>query len=310
MNVWNMTESAAAINLTNIIRIDNRYYCFFEKNVPNYDKKGYFFIMKENGIIEKNISITEEIYDSYYGVDLFLRNDSILVKTGIHTNEATYYFDRNKLIWEQIEEADDVVYEDEMYYVTARRNRMWFRDKSDGKEYELGYLFSPIVNSVNGRYYITTVDQVLQIDDPRDMKLCDPRDYYDIVKQQKWNYRGSDSFTGTRAIYKDSTYLDQDRHTPRISILTSFVYESQLLHLCVNSESTFIARLENDQLIPIQNVGPHYHVILYYNGYRMENQKKCSHILLFWDEDKGSINISGFIEIIGNRVNIRYLNQC
>ena len=307
MNVWNITGSASAIELTSIVRVDDRYYCFFE--TPNiYPKKKYFFIMRESGIIEKSISIPEEMYDSY-GVDLFVQNDSILVKTNYDTNE-TYYFDRNKLLWEQIREVDDIIYEDEIYYVTTWRSRLWFRDKESGKEYGLKYLVSPIVSRVSKKYYITALDKILEIDDPHNMTPCGPEDYYNIVRQQTWNFGwGEDSFEGARVLYNDSTYFDHDRRTSSIFMMTSFVYKNQLLLLCSDSESTFIAKLDNGQLIPVQRLDQLYPVILEVYEYKRRNQENYSEILLIGDEKDGNISMSGFIEIIGNKINIRHLKQ-
>lgn len=63
-----------------------------------------------------------------------IRNDSIIAKSCTGKYE-TYFFNLKKESWQQIKEADDVLYEDDDYYITSidygeGGYTTWFKDKN------------------------------------------------------------------------------------------------------------------------------------------------------------------------------------
>ena len=297
-------------NLTHAIKFKNKYYCYFEeKRKDNYSRETkLFFIISEDGTIEHTINVPEEINNSVY-FDLFLRNDSVFTKA--YMDKGTFFLDLNKLQWKKIKEVDDMIYEDDKFYITYLDfgewgNTTWFKEKKTSKEYELASA-GTIINKIDNNYFITSGVEILMIEDPLKMKPCDPEYYYNIVvKDKNYHYEGSNSLLGTKILYFDSTYSRWDFKEPKNYIATSFVYNNQLFHLCIDSNSTYIAKLNNGKLIPIQTIGKSYSIFNWHYSYRCKIQKDNSQLLKFESANK---NEFGFIEINGNKINIRYLKQ-
>lgn len=303
---------AIRLSLTHAVKLKDHYYVIFDENrlySSDYDK--HFYIISEDGNICRapyplNI-------ESYYA-DLFVKNDSILFKDYYDGN--TYHFDPGIMQWTQIPKVEDIVYEDDRYYITSRYfgewgYLTWFRNKITGREYELG-TFATCINRVDSSYYITDPYRILRIDDPTQLVPTTPeRSYYNIFK----NKRILETYTqlqGAQIIYQDTTFRYDEwmwellTTLPSVSIITSFTYNNKLFQLCQNSDSLYVASLDNGNLIPMQYVDRPHSVFNWHNSYRMSIQTDGSQLLKFQTEDP---NLFGFIGIHNNRIDIRYLRH-
>ena len=290
------------VSLTHGIKYGEKYYCYFTDKNDSYNK--YFFVISNKGLIEKEIKLPKDLTDCYY-LDLFVLNDTIFSKP--YMNDKNYYLDLHTLTWVETTEPDDIIYEDERFYVTyidfgEWGSTTWFKDKSSGKEYELASS-GKIINRIDSSYYISAGTRVLKIDNPLKMKECDKEYYYQIVKKKEFN-QGTNSLLGTEAIYNDTTYSQWTLKEPKLRIATSFKVSNKLFYLCTDSAKTFIAKIENAKMIPIQNIGNKYSTFDWYYSYRCKIQKDNLQLLKF---ETKTTNTFGFIEIYRNEINIRYL---
>jgi hypothetical protein len=221
--------------------------------------------------------------------------------------EESYYLDLKTFRWIATKAVDDVIYEDERFYVTYINlgewgSITWFKDKLSGKEYECASS-GTIVNKVESGYYITSNKKVLQIKDPLKMQECSADSYYETIKKKDFSY-GSSSTIGTKCIYYDSTNSYKDLKAPKPRIETSFRLGNKLYYLCVDNVKTYIAKLENKKLIPLYRIGESYSLFDWSESYRCKIQMDNSQLLKFYAKKR---NVYGFIELNGTQINIRQL---
>jgi len=290
------------VSLTHAIKFGEKYYCYFTDKNDSYNK--YFFVISTNGLVENRIQLPKDLKECYY-LDLFVLNDTIFSKP--YMDKKSFFLDLQTLTWKEAEAPDDVIYNDERFYVTfvdfgEWGATTWFRDKSSGKEYELASS-GRIINRIDSTYYISEGTRVLKIVDPVKMKQCDQGYYYERVKKKDFA-EGSRSDVGSEAIYNDTTYSEWSFKAPKLFIATSFKVDNNLFYLCTDSTKTFIGRIENKKMIPIQAIGPKYSTFDWYYSYRCKIQKDNTQLLKF---ETKTHNTYGFIEINGNKIDIRYL---
>jgi len=130
--------------------------------------------------------------------------------------------------------------------------------------------------------------------------------YYDIVKNNKIR-KGSNSLKGAKEIYKDTAYKGWF-NTPKSYIITSFVYNNELFHLYNNNDNKTIsiAKIENGNLIPIQEIAKDISVFNDSYSYRMKIQRDGSQLLKFQTNNP---DLFGFMEINGNKINFHYMKH-
>jgi hypothetical protein len=287
------------------IKYNNKYYCFFETSNSPYSSLSSkkLYIISSNGEIEKQIEIPSKMNATYY--DLHIRNDSIIIKTYI--DHYTFYLDPNELNWRQIREVDDLVYEDKRYYVTFLDfgewgGTIWFKDKNTNIEYEVASS-EPFINRINNVYYISCPKRVFKIEDPLKMKKCDQDYYYKTVEgnESVKFYEGSQSELGTINLFQDTSFS----WFSRFYIATSFIYDNQLFHMCVDSNSVYVAIIDNRKIKKVQTIGYNFSVYDNYYSYRCKSLNN-SQLLKLRTYDG---NFSGFVEIDGNQIKIRYLKN-
>jgi hypothetical protein len=300
-------KPASRISLTHAVKFNNKYYCvFYEQNVlRSYISDYRIFIIAEDGTIEQELEYPNMYKSSY--IDLFIKNNRIIVKD--YYDHRTYYLNLNKLKWRRMAEADDVIYKDKNFYVTYLDYgewgyRTWFKNKKTGKEYGLASN-GHIINKINNVYYITAKHQVLMIENPKKLETCKLLSYYKIAKKTKiGHYKENYSIKGAEVIYKDSTYSRFS--TSKSYIVTSFVHNGKLLHLYNSNGTISIAKLENGNIIPIQEIAKDISVFNMKYSYRMKIQKDGSQLLKFETKDP---DLFGFIEIRGNKIDFHYLKS-
>ena len=307
VSISDKVRPASRICLSHAVKYYNKYYCFYEQNgLYNFSRRDkLFFVLSEDGIIEDNIKVPKEIDRTRY-FDLFIRNDSIFAKT--YMDHDSFYFDLDKLEWKKVKEVDDMIYEDDKFYVTYLDfgewgSTTWFKDKRTGIEYEFASS-GEIVNRIGDTYYITDSNSIMIVKDPLKLKECKPNNYYGIVKQSAKHIEGTSSLMGVEILYQSPT--DIAFHSYKNWIATSFIHNNELLHLCVDSCSTYIAKLDKCKLKPIHNLGKAYSIFDWFYSYRGGIQKNGTQLLKFNTDD---INLSGLMEIDKKDINICYLKH-
>ena len=220
-----------------------------------------------------------------------------------------FYFDMKKLEWYKIEEVDDRVYEDNDFEITYLDfgewgQSTWFIDKKSKKEYFIDACGTTI-NLLNGKYYLTNEAEIREIENPTYLKQCGSDYSYSIVEKEKNFQQGSNSLDGSRVIYKDKAYLPESYNEPINTIITSFVSNNQLFHLCSDRNTTYIAKIKKKKLIPVQIIGKKYSIINWFYSYRGNNLNNNSRFLKY----KADGNIFGFIEINNNKIDIHYIRH-
>lgn len=308
LNIKDIARPATRLYLTHAVKDNDKYYCFFyEVGLYSFNVESrYFLIISNNGTILNNIVVPEEIKNTDY-FDFFMRRDSLFAKT--YMDHESFLFDKNKLEWTKIYEVDDQVYEDSNYKVTYLDfgewgQSTWFINKQTKKEYVLG-ASGTTVNILDGRYYLTNGSEIVEIEDPLNLKQCDKDNYYHFVEEETKLQQGSNSIKGSKAIYKDTTFSPRSFKEPKQTISTSFVTNNQLYQLYSDSSSTFIGKIENEKLIPVQNIGEKYATFDWHYSYRGNNRYNDSRFLKFREDN----NTFGFIEIENSNIAIHYLKH-
>jgi hypothetical protein len=307
LDIKEIARPATRVHLTHAVKYNANYYCFFEEDgLYSFKRTRYFLIISKNGKILNNIEVPEEIENTIY-FDFFLRNDSLLAKT--YMDHESFYFDINILEWNNIAEADDRVYEDSNYKITYLDfgewgQTTWFIDKQTKKEYILGTR-GTIVNLLNNKYYLTNGFEVIEIDNPSNLKFCDTEYYYEIIEKENEFHEGSNSYIGAKVVYIDTTYNPWGFKKPKQTIITSFVSNNQLFQLYSDSNSTFIGKIENEKIFPVQSIGKKYSTYNWFYSYRGQNLDNNCRFLLFVKDN----NTFGFIEIHNDKIDIHYIQH-
>jgi len=285
-------------HLGQIVKFNNKYYCFFERDNPfrsNYFRD--FYVLSSEGKVEFKSEVSDKMNSGGY-YDLFIRNDSILLKDYYY--HSTYYFDTTKYQWKEIKEADDLIYEDENYYVYYLYfgewgNTVWFKDKKTKKEYELACSF-PKIHKIDSVYYLTTSNSIIKIDNPKNLKSCNKNYYYQKIEKSNVK-QGSYSIKGSETLFKDTS----DWFIPKFFISTSFVHNNRLYLLCIDSNSTYIGYFDSINIQKTNSIGTDMIPNRRMNSYRGDQNKNINQLLQFRSSDKKR---EGIIEIEKNTIRI------
>lgn len=309
LNLKNFISSKESVSLTHAVELNNKFYCFFEENIQYSQDKKLFVSFSDDGRISGCISAPEGIQNSVY-YDLFIRNDSIISKAYMGEYE-TYYFDIKTKRWKQIQIADDVIYENNDYRITFIDYgewgfTTWFQDKKTHKEYELASK-GLIVNKVNNAYYITDEYQILKIENPCNLRPCDLNYYYSVAKMENNFYERSNyKLDGAKIIYKDTTNSGWYWEEPgKFRVISSFINNKKLYHLCVDSNKTYIARLNRGNFIPVVELKNFKNIFFRpYYAFRYNNQPDKRQLLTFSSYDYKTY---GLFLIKNNIIEIKHI---
>lgn len=299
IEIKELIKPAINVELTHAVKYNDKFYCFFnEVKKDNFRRDIKFcFVFSDKDSNIKKIEVPNDIQNTFY-YDLFIKNDSIFVKT--YMNGKTFYFDRKTFKWVKTKGIDDLIFEDDRFYFTYLNfgewgATTWCKDKKTKKEYELASSGTKI-NKIGSVYYITSNLRILKIDDPTKMKKSNNDYLYEVI-YKKEHAEGTSSLKGAEIIFNDTTISYWEQKEPKIRIATSFVKNNKLYHLCVDSASTFVAELINGQMIPIQKCGAKISFFDWHYSDRNKIQKDGSQILKFKTNNKFGIveiNKQGF----------------
>lgn len=303
LEVKKLIKPATEVELTHAVKHKDIFYCFFNE-VKKDNSRGdikFFFIFSEKGKNLRKIEVPKEVQNTVY-FDLLLRTDTIFAKT--YMDSKTFYFDIARQKWKKTSEVDDMIYEDNRFYFTYLDfgewgSTTWIKNKQTELEYELASS-GEIVNRVDSIYYITSDLRILKIDNPTELKKSNSDYLYEVIRK-KDHSEGTNSLQGAEIVFKDTTFSKWDwiDKEPKLRIVTSFVRENKLYHICVDSTKTFIAELENGQMKTLQKIESKLSFFDWYYSYRSKIQKDGSQLLKFKSNDK-----FGIMEINRQDINI------
>lgn len=299
--IKNLIKPATKVELTHAVKFQEKYFCFLNevKKVNTLPDLKVCFIISSDGKSLQKVEVPTEIQKTVY-YDLFLRHDTVFVKT--YLDSKTYYFSTDKSKWIKTKEADDMIYEDERFYFTYLDfgewgSTTWCKDKQTKIEYEVASS-GTIINKIDNAYYITAALKVIKIENPLKLKQCDKNYYYEIVRQNHHS-EGTNSLLGTEVLIEDTTYSYWEQKEPKLYITSSFLADNKLYHLCNDSTTTFIAELKNGSMVPIQIIGKKLSTFDWHYSNRNKLQKDNSQLLKFRTQ-----NGFGLIEVKGKDIRI------
>jgi|GEM_PF-763279 len=294
--------------MTHAFKYHNKFYVLFEQKLLRYGGYGkrWLYIFS-NGEIEKIVDCPKELNTVY--LDFFAKNDSIILKP--YMNKQCYYFDTQNYIWKEIDKTDDLIFEDEKFYVYSLDfgewgGKTWFKDKKTGIEYLIESK-TPLINKIDTTYYLTDSYRILKIENPLELNICaDDVTYENIEKTQKY-YSWYGEPIGFDMVYAnldticlfDNTFIMPQE----INIVSSFVWQNELLHIYETDTATYIAKIENNSIKPIQKVGEELSFYNWYYSYRCKNLNGNNELLKFRTKDE---QLFGLMDIVDNKIYVYY----
>ncbi len=303
-----ITKPAVNIYLKNAVKFNNKYYCIINETPltePSWNANK-FIIISDKGESVREVVLPDKFIKTFY-TDLFIYNDRVTIKD--YYTSKTYYLDTIQYKWIETEEADDLIYEDEEFYITYMYfgewgSTTWFRDKKTNKEYDIiGY---KDVFRLNGDFYLIGYGGVNILKDVSKLKLSKEDYYYKKIKDEsalEKQFFGSINEPEFISCYQETPYDIYSRENYS-SIIVSFISDNKLYHICSDSTKKYIGYISNKNMVIIDTLPNDIQMFNMHNSYRCRIQKDNSQIIKF--DQKGDENQFGFIEIKDNKIKIRY----
>jgi len=287
--------------MTHALKYHNKFYILFEQQIFEYGDYGKRLYIFSNGKVEKVIDLPERTEVGY--LDFFVKNDSIILKP--YKSKQDYYFDTQNFIWKEIAKVDDLIFEDDKFYIYSLDfgewgGIIWFKEKNTGNEYYVEGS-TPLVNRVDTTYYLTTFYEVLKIENPLQLNKCNFDVLYENFERRGKEYYRYGDPVGYSIIYNDTTH---PYFTPNFvfiykpRIVNSFVWKNELFHIYEADSITYLAKIENNSIKPIQEIGKR----LFFYRYLNVNDK--NELLKFRTKDE---QLSGLMEVVDNKIFFHYI---
>jgi len=161
---------------------------------------------------------------------------------------------------------------------------------------------TPVINKLNGNYYLTESQNVLEIKNPRELLESKLPYNYQTATTKLHVQEGSYSLKGADFIVQDTSFY----LVSIFDIATSFVTNKDIYHTYKDSMGTRIGKVINKELISIDDRLKEIHPFRNYFNYRNRISESGYQTLQFRTEDK---DICGIIEIENNRLTINYFKN-
>ena len=295
-------------DMTHAFKYHDKFYVLFEQRVLKYGGRGKRWLcIFSNGNIEKTVDCPKEMRSVY--LDFYVKNDSIILKP--YMNKQCYYLNAQNYVWEKLEKTDDLIFEDEKFYIYSLDfgewgGKTWFKDKKTGIEYLIEST-TPLINKIDTTYYLTNSFEVIKIENPLQLNKCDDDvTYENIETNRKYHFKYGQPI-GFDIIYENVDTLYFDNRTfiyPReINIESSFVWQNKLFHIYNADTVIYIAKIENDTIKPIQKIGEGLNFYNWHYSYRCKNLNGNNELLKFQTKDD---KLFGVMDIVDNKIFLLY----
>ena len=291
--------------MRNAFKHNGRFYTIFEeRNFSQYGGRArrWMYVFSNNGI-EKIVDIPQRMNAVYW--DFFVKNDSIILKQ--YMSDVHFYFNTQNFTWEEISEVDDLIFEDDRFYVFSLDfgqwgGTTWFRDKKTGLEYIVDAI-APLINKIDTVYYLTNSFSVLRIENPLLLnKAAVENTYENIVARGRMINFWLDGSAGFEVVYEKAV-ADYFEFSPQSHIVSSFVWQNELFHIYQTDTATYIAKIENSSMKPIQKIAEDLRFFLRFESYRRRNLDGKNELLMFRTNDE---QVFGLMNIVGSNIHLRY----
>src|SRR5690606_15694528 len=138
--------------------------------------------------------------------DFYVKNDSLILKP--YMDKQSYHFDLKNHTWNKIDKTDDLIFEDENFYVYSLNfgewgGKTWFKDKKTGIEYVLETT-TPLINRIGTTYYLSNSFEVLKIENPLELTKCDNDVTYENIRKSGKHHSWYSEPVGFEIVYKDN----------------------------------------------------------------------------------------------------------
>lgn len=284
LDIKKLIGPATIIKLTHAVKYQNDFYCFFEEVKEDNSRREikFCFVFSDNGENLKKIEVPDAIQNTNY-YDLFVKNNRVFAIT--YMDKKTFYFDIEKSKWIKTKDADDLIFEDEKFFVYSLDfgewgGKTWFKDKKTGSEYAIEAR-TPLINKIDTSYYLSSSYNVLKIDNPLDLNKCNNDITYENIEKGAKYASWYGKPLGFEIVFHATTsrsYFDNS-YNPRI--VSSFVLKNELFHIYETDTVTYIAKAKGNSIEPIQKVG---NELRFYDpeySYRMKIQLDGQQLLKF-----------------------------
>lgn len=281
--------------MTHALKYRDKYYLLFKQPILKYGGYGkrelYVFA---DGEVEKAINIPGKMETAY--LDFYVKNDSIIIKS--YGDEPSYWLDAQNSAWREADHTDDLIFEDDRFRVYSLDfgewgGKTWFEDKNTGVEYAVE-VTTPLINRIGSTYYLSRSQEVLKIENPSELSECTPNSTYEKIKAIGHLPVWQGLPAACEILYRNSaatSLLDPFDSGHLSRIVSSFVCRNELLHIVESDTTTYIARIKNNSIEPIQKIGEGFR---FYNGndsYRCRNLSGTNELLKFKAQDKQTFGL-------------------
>ena len=287
------------------LKYKDNYYCeHYNKDKPSIDDRAGIYIINKNGDID---STNNAPYSKLGRDDFHASHDSVFCSS--YYNDTDYYLDEKNKEWLSIKKTDDVIFEDNNYYVTTLNygewgSATWFKDKKTLLEYE-----APIgafsVRKAKNAYYLVTSRGIYKVMQPKllvNVGKVAYRNYKNKKNVGKFYERKSKgNYDALETIYKSNTPLSDDY---KFYSEPSFVVNNNLYIIVTDSIKTYIATMANKKRVPVATIGDS--IVLYENDYTYRNRHISQSIP--FSTGKGT-DLYGILEIEGNTIYLHYFKR-
>jgi hypothetical protein len=290
--------------MTHALEYQDKYYVLFEQQLIKYGGYGkrWLYIFSNNEL-ERVIDCPKEMEVHY--LDIYVQNDSIILKP--YMDKQSYHYDNTNFRWNKIDKTDDLIFEDSDFYVYSLNfgewgGKTWFKDKKTGSQYVLEST-TPLINKIDNSYYLTNSYQVLRIKKPMELTKCDNDVTYENIQKTGKKYSWYSQSKGYEMIYEDEN-IDYFYFSYHPSIVSSFVFKNELLHIYETETASYLSRIENNKIQTFEKILDNVKFFNWRHSYRCKNLNGSNELLKFITKND---QIYGLATIKGNKIYVTYL---
>ena len=142
----------------------------------------------------------------------------------------------------------------------------------------------------------------MKIENPLTLNHCDNDITYKNIKNSgKWSWWYGEPI-GFDVVYKDTAF-NYFASSYKPCIVSSFVWQNELLHIYETDTATYIAKIENDSIKTIQEIGKELNFFNWHYSYRCKNLNGNNELLKFQIKDE---QLFGLMDIVDNKISVHY----